>query len=51
MIWCIISSISFDCHNQKTHGLIAASPNGDVIVSFSISGFVDNSTCVIGETK
>ena len=48
MIWCFISSILFDCNNQKAHRLTAASPNGDVIVSFSIIGSVDDSTCVIG---
>ena len=47
-IWCFISSILFNCHNQKAHGLTTASPNGDVVVSFSIIGFVDDSTCVTG---
>ena len=47
-IWCFISSVLFDCHNQKAHGLTTASPNGDVVVSFSIIGFVDDSTCVTG---
>ena len=42
MIWCFISSILSDCHNQKEHGLTAASPNGDVVVSFSIIDFVDD---------
>ena len=46
MIWCFISSILFDCHNQKAHGITSATPNGDVVVSFSIIGFVDDSTCV-----
>ena len=48
MIWCFISSVLFDCHNQKAHGLIIASPNGDVVVSFSFIGFVDDPTCVTG---
>ena len=48
MIWCFISSILFDCHNQKAHGITTASPNGDVVVSFSITGFVGDSTCVTG---
>ena len=48
MIWCFISSILFDCPNQKAHDLITASPNSDVVVSFSIIGFVDGSTCVTG---
>ena len=46
MIWCFVSNILFDCNNQKAHGLAIASLNGDVIVSFSIIGFVDDSTCV-----
>ena len=48
MIWCFISSIIFDCHNQKSHGITLAIPNGDVVISSSIIGFVDNSTCVTG---
>ena len=48
MIWCFISSISFDCHIQKAHRLTTASPNGDVVVSFNIIGFVDDSTCATG---
>ena len=50
-IWCFISSVLFDCHNQKTHGLTTAGQNGDVVVSFSIIGFVDDSTCVTGGKK
>ena len=49
MIWCFISSILFDCHNQKAHGLTTASPNGDVVVSFSIISFINDSTCVTGD--
>ena len=48
MIWCFISSVLFNCHNKKAHRLTTASPNGDVVVSFSIIGFVDDSTCVTG---
>ena len=48
MIWCFILSILFDCHNPKAHRLKTASPNSDEVVSFSIIGFVDDSTCVTG---
>ena len=48
MIWCFMSSILFDCHNEKAHGITSSTPNGDVVVSFSIIGFVDDSTCVMG---
>ena len=48
MIWCFISSILFDCHNQKAHGITTTTPNGDIIVSFSSIGFVDDFTCVTG---
>ena len=51
MIWCFISSILFDCHNQTAHGLTTDSPNEDVIVSFSIIGFVDGSACVTGRLQ
>ena len=54
MIWCFISSILFDCHTQKAHGLTTASQKGNVVVLFSIISFVDDSICVIrgkrGET-
>ena len=48
MIWCFISSVLFDCHNQKSHGMKLSSPLGDVVVKFSIVGFVDDSTCITG---
>ena len=48
MIWCFISSMLFDCHNQKAHGITSATPNGDVLVSFSVIGFVHDSICVTG---
>ena len=48
MIWCFISSILFDYHNQKAHGLTAANLNGDIVVSFSMTGFVDDLTCMTG---
>ena len=48
MIWYFISSVFFDCHNQKAHGLTTASQNVDVVVPFSIIGLVDDSTCVTG---
>lgn len=40
MIWCFVSTILFDCHNQKTPGLTAASPYGDVIVSLASLGML-----------
>ena len=49
MIWCFISSVLFDCHNQKAHGITSSSPNRDVVVPFSIIGFINNSTCVTEE--
>ena len=49
MIWCFISSVLFECHNQKAHGLTTATPNGNVVVSFSIIGFIDDSNYVTGE--
>ena len=48
MILCFISSILFDCHNQKAHELTTASSNGNVVVSFSIIGFVDDLTYFTG---
>ena len=46
MIWCYISRILFDCHNQQAHGIILLSLNRDTTVSFSIINFVDDLTCI-----
>ena len=48
MIWCFISSKLFDCHQKNAHGLLFASPTGDIIIRMSIIGFVDDSTCMAG---
>ena len=44
MIWCFISSTLFDCHQSKAYGAIFQSPDRTVTVSFSMVGFVDDST-------
>jgi hypothetical protein len=45
MIWCFISSTLFDCHQSASHGALFESPDRTISVSFSIIGFVDDSTC------
>ena len=51
MIWCFISSILFDYHNQNAYRLTTASSNGNVVVSFSIISFIDDSLCVTGSKR
>ncbi|OEU11291.1 hypothetical protein FRACYDRAFT_246405 [Fragilariopsis cylindrus CCMP1102] len=51
MIWCFISSVLFQCHNQRAHGMLFESPSKDMIVRFNMVGFVDDSTCITGGNK
>ena len=48
VIWCFVSSILFDCHNQKAHGIVFSSPNRQVVARMSMVGFVDDSTTITG---
>ena len=43
-IWLFISSTLFDIHHAKSHGASFVSPDGQHSVSFSMVGFVDDST-------
>lgn len=43
-IWLLISSTLFDIHHQQGHGAKFVSPDGRHSVSFSMVGFVDDST-------
>jgi hypothetical protein len=47
-IWCFISSVLFQCHNEKASGMLFKSPAGDMVVRFNMVGFVDDSTCITG---
>jgi hypothetical protein len=47
-IWCFISSVLFQCHNERASGMLFQSPEGDMIVRFNMVGFVDDSTCITG---
>jgi hypothetical protein len=44
MIWCFISSTLFDCHKAHAFGATFESPDRTVTISFSMVGFVDDST-------
>jgi hypothetical protein len=44
MIWCFISSTLFDCHQSQAYGDVFESPDQNVTVTFSMVGFVDDST-------
>jgi hypothetical protein len=44
MIWCFISSTLFDYHQSQAYGAVFESPDRKVTVTFSMVGFVDDST-------
>ena len=50
-IWCFVSSVLFQCHNLKAHGILFKSPEGEMIVWYHMIRFVDNSTCIVGSEK
>ena len=50
-IWCFISSVLFQSHNEKAHGILFESPDGEMMVRFNMVGFVDDSTCITGVGK
>jgi hypothetical protein len=43
-IWCIISSVLFDCHASQAHGATFESPDRNQSITFYMIGFVDDST-------
>ena len=43
-IWCIVSSVLFECHEEKGHGAYFCTPDQQMSVSLSMIGFVDDST-------
>ena len=43
-IWCIISSVLFECHKEKGHGAYFCTPDQQMPVSLSMIGFVDDIT-------
>jgi hypothetical protein len=48
-IWCIISSILFECHQEKGHGAYFCTPDQQMSVALSMIGFVDDSTGQVNE--
>jgi hypothetical protein len=51
IILCFISSVLFESHSKKSHGMKFESPDGEYIVRFNMVGFVDDSTCISGRNK
>jgi hypothetical protein len=47
-IWCFVSSILFQSHDERASGMLFKSPSGDMVVRFNMVGFVDDSTCITG---
>lgn len=50
-IWCFVSSVVFQCHNKKAHGILFKPSEGNMVVRCHIIRFVDNSTCITGRNK
>jgi hypothetical protein len=51
IIWCFISNVLFQSHEEKAHGMLFKSPDGNTMVRFNMVSFVDDSTCITGGTK
>jgi hypothetical protein len=49
MIWCFISSTLFNCHHERAYGALFESPDRTVTITFSMVGFVDDSTGTIND--
>jgi hypothetical protein len=49
MIWCFISSTLFDCHQERAYGALFESPDCKVTITFSMVGFVDDSTGTVND--
>ena len=43
-IWCIVSSVLFDCHEERAHGATFESPDRKQHIKIFMIGFVDDST-------
>jgi hypothetical protein len=50
-IWCFVSSVLFQSHDEKAHGMLFESPDGEMFIRFNMVGFVDDSTCITGAEK
>jgi hypothetical protein len=42
MIWCFISCILFDSHEEKANGILFESPDTELLIKMTPVGFVDN---------
>jgi hypothetical protein len=49
MIWCFISSTLFDRHQAHAFGATFESPDRTVTITFSMAGFVDDSTSSVND--
>jgi len=48
-IWCIMSSVLFDCHETKAHGAIFQSPDKTETIKVFMIGYVDDCTGQVNE--
>jgi hypothetical protein len=48
MIWCFISCIQFDSHEEQANGILFESPDNELMIKMTLVGFVDDSTSCTG---
>jgi hypothetical protein len=49
-IWCIVSLVLLECHEEKGHGAYFCTPDQQMLVSLSMVRFVDDSTGQVNES-
>lgn len=50
-IWWFVSRVIFQCHSQRLHRILFASPEVDMIVWFHIVVFLENTSCIVSGDK
>jgi hypothetical protein len=48
-MWCVISSVPFDCHAERAHGATFESPDRSESITVCMIGFVDDSTSSVND--
>jgi hypothetical protein len=51
MIWCFISCILFDSHEEQANGILFESPDTELLIKMTLVGFVNDSTSCTGITE
>jgi hypothetical protein len=51
MIWCFISCILFDSHDERANGILFESPDTELFIKMTLVGFVDDLASCTGTTE